>query len=303
MSKRRNAPATEQRNKAGQKRTKTGFSGSKHPPQKKRSDTTHNNNAVPARKNTSRNNADGPKLRASDGYFLFGRNSVLAALNNSQRECVQLIATAKALTDIKIPKHHASLHTIPVESADTIHAAVPIGAPHQGVLLEVRPLPGIAVDELTPIDGRKNIILMLDQVTDPQNVGACIRSAAAFGARAIITQDRNSPQETGTLARAAAGTIETVPWVQVTNLSQALDTLKDMGYWHVGLDGNTNTSIRGLTMGDNIVIVMGSEGSGLRPLIRKNCDMIARIPMTDAVESLNVAAAATVTLYELSHTV
>jgi len=300
MSKRRNAPAAEQRNKAGQKRTKTSFSGGKNSSQKKRNDTTHSNNTVQARKNTSKNNAEGAKLRASDGYFLFGRNSVLAALNNSQRECVQLVATTKALASIKIPKHHASLHTVQLESADTIHAAVPTGAPHQGILLEVRPLPGIAVDELTPIDERKNIILMLDQVTDPQNVGACIRSAAAFGARAVITQDRNSPQETGTLARAAAGTLETVPWVQVTNLSQALETLKDMGYWHVGLDGATNTSIRGLAMGDNIVIVMGSEGSGLRPLVRKNCDAIARIPTAENVESLNVSNAAAIALYELA---
>ncbi|MFC3053376.1 23S rRNA (guanosine(2251)-2'-O)-methyltransferase RlmB [Kordiimonas pumila] len=248
-----------------------------------------------------RDSAPQIRLRSPDGYFLFGRNSVYAALQNPRRECVQLIGTSKALAEISLPTNRQKIYTTPTEPS-ALDTCVPPGAPHQGIILEVRPLPGIPLDTLAPVDGQKNIILMLDQVTDPQNVGACIRSAVAFGARAVITQDRNSPSETGALARATAGAIETVHWAQATNLSQALDELKDLGYWHVGLDGNTKTSIRALNMGDNIVIVMGSEGTGLRPLVRKNCDAIACIPMTDAVESLNVSAAAAIALYELSKT-
>jgi len=242
------------------------------------------------------------KLKPSyaGAYFLFGRNSVEAALNNPQRECLKLIGTVKALSDKSIAGIRPSIKTLHVENIDDIAAAVPEGAPHQGLLLEVRFLGGLHLEDLKPNAGSKNIIVMLDQVTDPQNVGACIRSAAAFGARALITQDRNSPIESGTLARAASGGIETLPWLRVPNLSHALEKLRDLGYWHVGLDGNTQMSIKDVSLGDNIVIVMGSEGSGLRPLVKKNCDVIAKIPMTGAVESLNVSNAAAIALYELA---
>ena len=243
-----------------------------------------------------------PGLRPSfaGAYFLFGRNSVEAALKNRKRECLRLIGTAKSLADEKILNIRSGLKTFEVENLEDIAAAVPEGAPHQGLLLEVRFLPGLHIADLKPREGQKNIILMLDQVTDPQNVGACLRSAAAFGARALITQDRNSPKESGTLARASAGGLEALPWLQVPNLSQALGQLRDMGYWHVGLDGGTQMSIKDVSLGENIVIVMGSEGSGLRPLVKKTCDVIAAIPTTGAVESLNVSNAAAIALYELS---
>ena len=230
-----------------------------------------------------------------DSYFLFGRNSVEAALANPKRECIRLIGTEKSLADASYGVKR-EVH----DDISQIAATVPAGVPHQGILLEVRPLPGLTVHDLEPKPDQKNIILMLDQVTDPHNVGACMRSAAAFGARAIITQDRNSPDEGGVLARSAAGALEILPWLQVANLAQTLETLRDLGYWHVGLDGNTKQSVRTLELGDNIVIVMGSEGKGLRPLVRKNCDVIAKIPMQGAVESLNVSNAAAIALYELA---
>lgn len=234
-----------------------------------------------------------------NGYLLYGRNSVEAALQNPHRECIKLFATQKALTHLE----QLSLsHKVPVHSINDVQAfesLIPGDAPHQGLFLETRPLPGASLEELEPIEGQKNIILMLDQVTDPHNVGACLRSAAAFNARAVITQDRNSPDESGVLARASAGGLEITPWVRAANLTQALETLKDLGYWHVGLDGQTDTAIREIDMGDNIVIVMGSEGSGLRPLVRKNCDVIAKIPMHGTMESLNVSNAAAIALYAL----
>ncbi|PCI61241.1 MAG: 23S rRNA (guanosine(2251)-2'-O)-methyltransferase RlmB [Kordiimonadales bacterium] len=233
-------------------------------------------------------------------YFLYGRNSVEAALQNKRRECLRLIGTEKSLSDESIAGIRPDIKTVTIEHIEEIADAVPDGAPHQGILLEVRFLPGLHIADLEPIEGQKNIILMLDQVTDPQNVGACIRSAAAFGARAIITQDRNSPVESGSLARAAAGGLEVLPWLQMPNLSQALTQLKEMGYWHIGLDGDADLSIKKVSLGENIVIVMGSEGRGLRPLVRKNCDVIANIPMSGSVESLNVSNAAAITLFQLT---
>jgi len=234
-----------------------------------------------------------------NGFFLFGRHAVEEALRNPKRECIRLLGTPKALQASGLPSIRPGLAVDYIEDDHLLRSAVPADSPHQGVLLEVRPLPGLDLLDLAPVAGEKNIILMLDQVTDPHNVGACLRSAAALGARALITQDRNSPGESGVLARAAAGGLEALPWVRAANLSQALEALKDMGYWHVGLDGHTDTEIGSISMGDNVVIVMGSEGKGLRPLVRKHCDAIAKIPMTGKVESLNVSNAAAIALYEM----
>ncbi len=243
--------------------------------------------------------AKGLSPRAKDGFFLFGRHAVEAALRNRARECVRLVGLEKALTP-ELVSLRPGLRVEPVEDEAVLRASVPSDSPHQGILLEVRPLPGHDISALEPVAGKKNIILMLDQVTDPHNVGACLRSAAALGARALITQDRNSPGESGTLARASSGGLEVMPWLRVANLSQTLDALRDLGYWHVGLDGHTDTVLADIRLGDNLVIVMGSEGKGLRPLVRKHCDAIAKIPMSGLVESLNVSNAAAIALYELS---
>ncbi len=239
------------------------------------------------------------KLKHPDSYLLYGRNSVEAALANPDRDVVRLFGVTKAL-DALDPKLAKKARIEQRRDIADLEQLIPVGAPHQGLLLEVRPLPGTLIEDLSPISGQKNVIMMLDQVTDPQNVGACLRSAAAFGARALITQDRNSPMESGALARASAGGLEVIPWLRASNLVQALDTLKEMGYWHVGLDGTTQTALKSVDIGDNIVLVMGSEGKGLRPLVRKHCDIIAKIPMTGVVESLNVSNAAAIALYELS---
>ncbi len=248
---------------------------------------------------SGKNVIKGFRLKTADSYLLYGRNAVKAALLNEDRENLRLIGTGKALESLDC-KTSVPIPVETISDLENILTCVPRDAPHQGIFLETRPLPGCALEDLNPAEGQKNIILMLDQVTDPQNVGACLRSAAAFGARALVTQDRNSPSESGALARASAGGLEITPWVRAANLAQALETLKDMGYWHIGLDGHTDASLKSADMGNNIVIVMGSEGKGLRPLVRKHCDLIAKIPMTGAVESLNVSNAAAIALYELS---
>lgn len=239
-------------------------------------------------------------LSRKNGYFLHGRHAVEAALNNPNRDCLALYATEKTMPlarQLSSDRGELKINSVPPAQMD---ATVGPDSPHQGLMLEVLPIPALNILDLKPISGQRNIILMLDQVTDPHNIGACLRSAAAFGVRAIITQDRNSPGETGILARAAQGGLEQVPWLRITNLASGLDTLKEMGYWHAGMDGNTDQSIRNLSMGDDIVLVMGSEGKGLRPLVAKHCDTLVRIPMAPGMESLNVSNAAAIALYELS---
>ena len=260
-------------------------------------ETPHNQNAA-VKSSNQRENAF--KFARKDSFLLYGRNSVSAALANPDRECMRLFATKKAMTSLSGTNSVHNVQSYEINDTQAFEYFIPSDSPHQGIFLETRPLPGCALEDLAPIPEQKNIILMLDQVTDPHNVGACLRSAAAFGARALITQDRNSPSESGVLARASAGGLEAVPWVRAANLSQALDILRAMGYWHIGLDGTTNTSIKNADLGNNVVLVMGSEGSGLRPLVRKNCDLIAKIPMTGKVESLNVSNAAAIALYQLT---
>jgi len=235
------------------------------------------------------------------GFFLHGRHAIEAALNNPDRRAHCLYATTRSSEDAHdLLEIRPDLDVFVVDGAE-MDASVGSDSPHQGLLLDVEPLsdPG-HLEILEPIKNQKNIILMLDQVTDPHNVGACMRSAAALGARALITQDRNAPEEGGVLARSSSGALECLPWLRMPNLSQVLENLRDMGYWSVGLAGETRTEISQLDLGDNIIIVMGSEGKGLRPLVAKTCDTLARIPMTDKIESLNVSNAAAIALYEVS---
>ena len=140
----------------------------------------------------------------------------------------------------------------------------------------------------------------MDQVTDPHNVGAVIRSAAAFGAKAIITTDRHAPPESGTLAKSASGALEAMPWVRVTNLSRALEQLAEIGFWRIGLDGYAKTDIRDADFGDNIALVLGAEGKGIRKGTADHCDALVKLPISRTVESLNVSNAAAVALYVFS---
>ena len=270
------------------------------PDRNKRTKQAPGNRGGRPEQRNSRDKTNTFQLKSPDNVLLYGRNAVEAALLNQARQPVRLIVTPKGQGAIPAKHCFPDMRVEQVSSAETLLPFIPEGAPHQGVFLETRSLEGGTIEDLKPIEGQKNIILMLDQVTDPQNVGACLRSAAAFGARAVVTQDRNSPNESGTLARASAGGLEVTPWIRAANLAQSLETLKDMGYWHVGLDGNTDTALKQVNLGDNLVLVMGSEGKGLRPLVRKHCDQIAKIPMTGSIESLNVSNAAAIALYQLA---
>ena len=185
----------------------------------------------------------------------------------------------------------ANGHRIEVVDSVALGRMLPAGAVHQGMAFKCQPLEDLA----EPAEG---VIVMLDQLTDPQNVGAIFRSALAFGARGIVVQDRHSPALAGALAKASAGATERLPCARVTNLSRALEKLADYGWRAIGMDGESDLTLEQALDARPTVIVMGSEGDGVRRLVAEHCEAMARIPMPGGFESLNVSNAAAIALYE-----
>jgi 23S rRNA (guanosine2251-2'-O)-methyltransferase len=226
---------------------------------------------------------------------LYGRHAVFAALDNPMRMFRKLHVTPATAKTIVIPKG------LNVQYGDDhdLGRLVPADAPHQGFVLEVEPLESVWLGDVLAQadDGDNRPIIVLDQVTDPHNVGAIMRSAAAFNARALVTQDRHAPGESGVLARAASGALETLPWCRVVNLARALDEIGEAGFWRIGLDGSADTDLESAMARTQPCLVLGAEGEGLRPLTTERCDQLARLPISDAMESLNVSNAAAIALY------
>jgi 23S rRNA (guanosine2251-2'-O)-methyltransferase len=216
----------------------------------------------------------------------------LAALANPARRIERVVATRNAA--LRLPSHIDAQILDP----DAIDGMLPPGAVHQGLAVRASPLEPIGLEAAgAPADGRS--VLILDGVTDPQNVGAAFRSAAAFGARALVMQDRRSPPLTGALAKAAAGAIEAVPHVRVVNIGRTMEALAAMGYLTVALEGESELSLaQALADKRAPALVVGAEGKGLRPGVAEVCEKRARIPIAPAMESLNVSVAAAIALYE-----
>jgi len=224
---------------------------------------------------------------------LWGKHAVAAALDNPRRKVLRAWASREAAGFMQFPKDVA----VTLAEAPDLARLVPHDAPHQGVVIEVEALEEAWLDELLNGAGERAVLLVLDRVTDPHNVGAILRSAAAFGAIGIVTQDRHSPPESGTIAKAASGALERVPWVRVVNLARALEEIGEAGFWRIGLAGDAETDLAQALGPKRIALVLGAEGTGLRPNTREHCDAVARLPISDAVESLNVSNAAAVALY------
>jgi 23S rRNA (guanosine2251-2'-O)-methyltransferase len=222
---------------------------------------------------------------------LYGIHTVKEALTNPDRRHRRLLVTENAFIrlseDIELPI------APDVVKAEIINALLPPDAVHQGVYLECQRLPLLRLEKL-PQD---KVIVALDQVTDPHNVGAILRSSAAFDVGAILTTFRNSPDITGVLAKAASGALEHVPLVGVTNLGRALTELKDEGYQIVGLDSDAPEAMDALSLRLPVVLVLGAEGKGLRQSTRALCDHLARIDLPGVIKSLNVSNAAAISLY------
>jgi 23S rRNA (guanosine2251-2'-O)-methyltransferase len=240
------------------------------------------------------------------GLLLWGVHPVLAALANPDRPCHRLMATAEtARTHAAELERLAKARKLPqleIMGRPDIDQMLPDGAVHQGIAIAVDPLPAVDIADLVDLaEGRDNaVIMVLDQVTDPHNVGAVLRSAAAFGAIGLVMQDRNAPDETGTLAKSASGALERLPLVKTINLARALEELKKAGFWIAGMAGEAEQTLAQAKLTGRIALVMGSEGEGLRRLTREHCDYLVKLPQTDLVESLNVSNAAAVALYELN---
>jgi 23S rRNA (guanosine2251-2'-O)-methyltransferase len=232
------------------------------------------------------------------GLWLYGLHAARAALANPQRKILRAVLTTRAAEEIG----RTLLGRVRHETAETeqISRLLPPGSVHQGVALQVERLPHRDLDDvLGPSDGRRRVVLVLDQISDPHNAGAILRSAAAFGVTAVIVQDRNAPDESGVLAKAASGALDVVPYLPVVNIARTLDELGKRAFWRIALAGDGESSLAEAAPTGDVALVLGSEGSGIRRLVRERCDAAAFIPMDGAMESLNVSNAAAVALYEL----
>ncbi|MBV9245397.1 MAG: RNA methyltransferase [Methylobacteriaceae bacterium] len=226
-----------------------------------------------------------------DVIFLYGYHTVREALRSSRRKVLKLRATEAAAARLgeEIAAKSVAVEIVPAEE---IARRLPPDAVHQGVLLEARPLESIDISEIPP-DG---LVIVLDQVTDPHNVGAIVRTAAAFGVDAIVTTERHSPDFSGALGKAASGGLEHVPIAAVTNLARALAELGEMGYLRVGLDASGSEPLESIELRRPFALVLGAEGKGLRRLTRETCDALARLDVPGAIKTLNVSNACAVAL-------
>jgi 23S rRNA (guanosine2251-2'-O)-methyltransferase len=240
-------------------------------------------------------------------YWLFGVHPVEAALANPRRRPHRLLLTAEAAAQHPAlaqlararPDGSPSIETV---ERDALARRLPPGAVHQGVALLAEPLPATDIYEVCDdlAERPQAALLVLDQVTDPHNVGAILRSAAAFGARAVICTERHAAAESGVLAKAASGALEHVPLVAVANLARAIDTLKQAGVWCAGLAADAPQTLAEARLSGKIAILLGAEGTGLRRLTREHCDLLLRLPTEGPIAELNVSNAAAVALYELA---
>jgi len=241
--------------------------------------------------------------RPGGPYWLFGQHAVIEAIGNPERKVQRLVRVGGESDDL--PETAASGRPLPLWEPIDRHALeqlLPEGAVHQGIAARVSPLPDVDLldicEEATSREAAT--VVILDQVTDPHNVGAILRSAAAFGALAVILTERHAAPESGTLAKSASGALEHLPLVRVGNLVQAMEQLKEAGFWLAGLAAEGQTTLAGAKLSGKVGLVMGAEGPGLRRLTREHCDLLVRLPTGGPIAHLNVSNAAAVALYELA---
>jgi 23S rRNA (guanosine2251-2'-O)-methyltransferase len=224
----------------------------------------------------------------------WGRHAVLAAIENPERRIIKIWGTRDTIGQLDLPPALPIVYSDPADLA----RFVPRDAPHQGIVAEVAPLEDVwLADVLDQHQDDVRPLLILDQVTDPHNVGAIFRSAAAFDAVAVVTQDRHAPPESGVLAKSASGALEIVPWVRVVNLARALEEIAEYQYWRIGLSGHADVTLQEALAPRRNALVLGAEGEGMRHNVEEHCDQIAKLPISDRMESLNVSNAAAIALY------
>ncbi len=232
------------------------------------------------------------KARADGQAPIYGWHSALAALRNPRRTIRRVLATPNAAARLAELGEKNPPEPVDARELDRVTG----GGVHQGIVVFADPLPEADLDALEDA----KLVLVLDQVTDPHNVGAILRTAAAFGADALVLTERHGPADSGVLAKAASGGLEHVALVRVKNLARALDELGDMGFWRIGLDSGHTERLKPAAPGEKIALVLGAEGSGMRRLTREKCDALMRIALPGPIGSLNVSNAAAVALYALA---
>jgi len=228
-------------------------------------------------------------------YYIYGLHAVSFAIRNNHRRIQKVLFTKEAASQkLDLPKN---IKVEPIEKAQlqklTGHDAV-----HQGIAALVHPLDPWSLEDLTRISSPNQLVMILDQVTDPHNVGAILRTCAVFGVTAMILTDRHAPGESGPLAKTACGALELVPMIRITNLAQALTQLKDMGFWTVGLAESGEQPLSQINWKGKMAVIMGAEGDGMRTLTKKHCDFLARLETSKTFSTLNVSNAAAIALHE-----
>jgi 23S rRNA (guanosine2251-2'-O)-methyltransferase len=252
----------------------------------------------PAQLSNRSERPQGDANRLPGGQWLYGLHAVKAALANPRRKLGRALLTPRAAESLG----EKLLQRVRVEIMEpgTIDRILPPGAVHQGAALEASPLKSRDLDEvLAQHHGGRRVILVLDQLSDPHNVGAILRTACAFGVTAVMVQDRHGPPQSGALAKAASGALDLIPYIEVVNISRALDQLAERGFWRIALAGDGGTSLAQAIPAGDVALVLGSEGDGIRRLVREHCEASAFIPIERTVESLNVSNAAAIALYEV----
>lgn len=234
-----------------------------------------------------------PPALAPDQVLLYGLHTVRAALDNPERRIIRLSVTQNAAARLELGEHSSLPFAVEIVTPQELDRVLGPDAIHQGVMLETQPLPHRRLEALRDCP----LILVLDQVTDPHNVGAIMRSAVAFDAGALITTMRHSPTESGVLAKSASGALELIPYIQITNLADTIDELHRMGFQTIGLDSEGPQPLEGTFAGDRVALVLGSEGKGLRQKTRQTVSALARLDMPGAIKSLNVSNAAAIAMY------
>ena len=245
-----------------------------------------------------------PHRSGHQSVWLYGRHAVLAALANPERRIERLLATDEAAR-----RHAAEIAATCMKAGRTgfspiivsreeLSQRLPDGAVHQGIAALATPLEEPALDDLLARCPASALVLALDQVTDPHNVGAILRSAAAFGVAGLVTTERHAPAETGVLAKSASGALEIVPLVRAVNLARALDQLKEAGFWIYGLDEQGDVALGQVDFAGRVCIVLGAEGEGLRRLTAEKCDRLVTIATSQALAALNVSNAGAIVVYE-----
>lgn len=231
-------------------------------------------------------------------YFLYGKHAVLAALKNPERKIIKGLCISDFWQNPDFKKY-LKLHHFEEKTRQELDKLLGTNSIHQGIALLVEP---ITIDDVKSLDlNRPQTIIILDQITDPQNLGSIMRSASAFNAKTIITSSKNCVKESAILAKTSSGALENIKLVEVVNINQTIDWLKKQGYWVIGLDHNANVYIHQYQAPEKLAIVLGSEGDGIRKLTKEKCDILIKIPMLqeNSLDSLNVSIATSVALYEI----